>query len=193
VKNGQAAQVVAAVANPLGNGLGSLLSSIVSLFAPKTAQVSQPPTPVPGQHAPQAPHPQALPANNPASAPAPVTEPQAQTSQTAGAQTEQGPPLSPQDELIYTLVSACEQNTPIEQVRNFVNLSLVRHPELEDSLDQLLNLPSDQLLSLATSIHPTLAQAQHARQWLEGLTNALTSEGGAFDEVTELDKGEVKL
>jgi hypothetical protein len=184
VENGEASKLADALVNLVSTGLGSLASA----FAPKPAQA---PNPAQAPQQPQATQAaQQAQANQGQPAQAPLT-----VSVDSNPQPVQAtqPPLSPQDEFISTLVSGCQQNTPIEQVRNYVNLALIRNPELEDSLDQLLNLPTDQLLALAVSIHPPVAQTPHAKTWLESLVSALTAEGeGDFDQFVEIDsrKGE---
>lgn len=89
-------------------------------------------------------------------------------------QSAQGATVTPQDELLYLLIDACEQNAPIADVCSQINLAIVRWPELGDSVDALINLPSHQLLTLATSLRPSLASAPHAEAWLESLMQALT-------------------
>jgi hypothetical protein len=186
-------QVAQSAVNAAVNLVGNALSGFASLFAPKPPQM---PAQAPQQTAPTVQPPQQAQTAPQVAQAQTQALPEAAQQQPTQAAPEQGPPLSPQDAFLYGLIGACEQNMPIEQVRNFVNLSLIRNPELEDSLDQLLNLPTDQLLGLAVSIHPPLAQAQHAKPWLESLIAALTSEGdeeGDFDQVTEVNGGEVKL
>lgn len=94
-----------------------------------------------------------------------------------GARGNLQPQVTPQDELLYFLIDACEANAPIEQVSARINLAMIRNPELSDSLDALINLPIDQLLALSVTLRPSLANAPHAQAWLETLVQALTQEG----------------
>jgi hypothetical protein len=188
VDNGQAAQIVGAIANPLGNGLGNLISSISSWLAPKSAQTppQAPAPPVPQATQPTAPVIEA--AQEPAQLPA--NEQQTQATQTEQPQVK----LTPADELIYGVISLLDRKAPVSEARNLINVATYRSPELEDSVDNLIDLPVDQILALLGAYHPPALQWTHARTWLESLVNALTAEGGdEFDEVTEINEGGVKL
>lgn len=103
---------------------------------------------------------------------APVLSPGETQSET----TPEGQMLTPADELIYALIGLMEKQSPIAEAQNVININVVRHPELGDSIDELLNLSVDQILTLLAAYHPPVAQMSHARQWLQSLIDALTSE-----------------
>lgn len=175
-----------------GNVLQTVAGNILGMLTPKQPQAPTPQHPDQGQQSPtvqppQATQPvitetaqqsqQALPANN---------------QQTQAAQMEQGPiQMAPVDALIYSLIQLAEKQAPVSEAVTLINVSVVRNPELGDSVDEILNLSVDQTLALLTAYHPPVAGMAHARGWLTSLIDALTTEGG--DEFTEVTEGEIKL
>jgi hypothetical protein len=180
VESGQLAPLVQAGASILGN--------IFSAILPKPAQT-------PAQQGSQHPAPAVQPTQAPPQvAPAETPALPANDQQPQPAQMEQGPmQMAPVDALVYSLIQLCEKQAPIADAQNIINIGIVRNPELGDSVDEILNLSVDQILALLAAYHPPVAQMPHARAWLESLINALTAEGGEFDEVTEINGGGVKL
>jgi hypothetical protein len=156
---------------PLINGAVNLLGNLLSNILPKSAQPQQPPAP-----APQVPQQQPAPQVEPAQAQAlPENNQQPQAAQP---QIEQGPmAMVPVDALVYSLIAAMERQAPIEDIRNILNIACLRNPELNDSIDELLNLPVDQILPMLIAYHPPVAQMPHAKTWIESLMTALTAEG----------------
>jgi len=193
IENGEASKIANALVNLVGTGLGNLFSA----FAPKPAELAQqaPQQPASTVQPPQvAQQPQQVLSEAPqqqASQPAPEIVQQSQATQS-----EQAQQLMPIDQLIYSLVQLMEKQAPIAEAVNTVNIACVRYSAfgLGDSVDELIELPVDQILAMLTAYHPPVAQMSHAKTWLESLINALTAEGGdEFDEFTEIEKGEVKL
>jgi hypothetical protein len=183
VKSGQASGIVQGVLNFITNVGANLLRP-----AQPVQQALQPPAPAvqPPQQAQTAP--QVAPAETPA------LSANDQQQQAAQPQVDQGPmQMAPVDALVYSLIGAMENQAPITEAKTLIDLAIVRNPFLRESIDELINLPDDQVLALLAAYHPPVAQMSHAKTWLNSLINALTDEGGEFDEVTEVGKGEVKL
>ncbi len=185
IENGEASKIANALVNLVSTGLGNLFSA----FAPKPAELAQ--------QAPQAPTNQTTQsAQAPQIAPAetPALPEIAQQPQATQPQIEQGPmQMAPVDALVYSLIAAMEKQAPIADAQNLINIAIVRNPELGDSVDEILNLPVDQILRMLTAYHSPVAQMTHAREWLQSFVNSLATEGDEFDEFTEIEKGEVKL
>jgi hypothetical protein len=82
--------------------------------------------------------------------------------------------LDPADELIYALIGAMERQSSMAEAQSIVNVAVFRAPELRQSIDELINLPTDQILALVTAYHPPVAQMPHATEWLDALITMLT-------------------
>jgi len=193
----QLPQIAGAIFTPLAGGLGNLFTSIASLLAPRQPQA--PTNPDQGaQVAQQAPavQPQQAPPQV-AAAEAQALPEAAQQPQATQPQIEQEPmQMAPVDALVYSLIAAMEKQAPIADAQNLINIAIVRNPELGDSVDEILNLPVDQILRMLAAYHPPVAQMAHAREWLQSLVNSLSAEGDDdFDQFTEVDtrKDETKL
>ena len=84
--------------------------------------------------------------------------------------------LTPADELIYALISLMAKQAPTTEAVNMINIAVVRHPGLGDSIDELLNLSVDQILMMLGAYHPPVAQMPHAREWVNSLIESLAAE-----------------
>lgn len=153
IKSGQAAQILRA-------GIDGLFSGIGGLF-PRPA--SNGPAPV----APEAPWPAGAPG-----------APGATVSTGGPSQPPPpGPPVmvTPADALMLALIGALERNAPLREAQTIINLAIVRSPELGESIDEILNLSTDEILSLLAAYQPQVTAIPHAAEWITTLVNSLAA------------------
>lgn len=82
--------------------------------------------------------------------------------------------IAPEDELIYALIAAMERQASTEEARNIINVICFKAPWVRESIDELINRSTDEVLALLTAYHPPVAEMAHAREWLDALIAALT-------------------
>jgi len=148
VKSGQAANMLRSAIDAIFNGINGLF--------PKPQN-----GPLAGvQPMAQAPAPQPAPAEA-----APVSQESAAQHMT----------LAPSDALIIQLIGALERNAPLKEAQTIINVAVYRHPELDESIEQLLNMSVDEIMVMLTAYHSKVAEIPHAKQWLETLIGSLAA------------------
>lgn len=165
VKSGQAAQIVK-------TAIDAVFTGINNLFPPKTP--------------PPAPRPPLQPRIDMAPQAQPITQnaQNAQNGRQAPLVPAPGAPdparqpvqVAPVDALVYTLIDSMSHRAPISEARNIINISVVRNPELEDSIDELLSHPVDDLFTMLKAWRPEIERIEHAKPWLESLIASYTNE-----------------
>jgi len=137
-------------ANMLRSAIDAIFNGINGLF-PKPAMNGQ----APGVQAAPAP-----------TAPAPAGGNQESAQQVA---------LTAADVLIIQLIQAMERNAPLKEAQTTINVAVYRHPELDESIEQLLNMSVDEIMVLLGAYHPKVNEIPHARAWLETLIGSLST------------------
>jgi len=178
IKNGQAAQIVREAIGALFNGINGLFPKAnngqAQMGAPQMAPMANQNT------QPQA-HGNAAPVH-------PHAEGQGHGAIQNGmggiqGNESQGAPqvmMTPADALIIQLIAAMDRKAPLKEAQSIINVAVYRNPELDESIDELLNLSVDELMDLLAAYHPEIRQKEGAREWLETLTASLArSEEGA--------------
>jgi hypothetical protein len=175
IKSGQAPQIVATL-------IREFMAPLRNLWGNNNGQAQMAPPPVQNQtqpgHSQQdqlAPGQEMGQAADPGRAPGGVAEDVHQHGAPQDA-------LEPADQLIYLLIAAMERQATMPEAKNIINVAIFRAPELRASIDELINLPTDQILALVTAYHPPVAEMAHAREWLESLIAALTVPQEGADE-----------
>src|SRR5215475_3842501 len=163
IKSGQAAQIAATI-------IREIMAPFRNMRGEESAQTFQAPQPAPvqterngGPQGRNAPQPTA-----PVSAERPQERP-------AAAQ----PMMTPADALMMALIDAMIRNAPLKEAQGIINVAVYRNPELDESIDELLNLSVDELMALLAVYHPKVAEVPHAKEWLETLVGSLAQQEAA--------------
>ncbi|MBO0719206.1 MAG: hypothetical protein J2P41_00155 [Blastocatellia bacterium] len=158
IKSGQAAEIAA-----------TIIREIMAPFRNMNGQAQAPQPPPP----PVMPAPQVVPQNgepqrvvNP-----PPQAPRPRPAQEQPAQATQN--VTPADALMLALIDAMNRNAPLKEAQSIINVAVYRNPELDESIDELLNLSTDELMNLLKAYHPKVDEIPHAKEWLESLTGSL--------------------
>lgn len=165
IKTGQAAEIAATIIREIMSPFRSLGGN--NGQAPMAAP---PPAPVP--------HPQN---GRPPMRPIPHAERPADSQVQEGMGQVQGAPqpqvmLTPADALMLALIDAMARNAPLKEAQNIINVAIYRNPELDESIDELLNHSVDEILDMLTTFHPQVAKIEHAKAWLETLVGSYATE-----------------
>jgi hypothetical protein len=177
--------------NAAVNLVGNALSGFASFFAPRQA-------PAPTQQAPAPQAPAVQPTQQPPQV-APIETPQSlpeaqqqQASQPAPETTNVDPYVG----MLTRVITMMANNAPADEAVKTVNGFLLLNPAAGELIDDQFGQDPDTLLGAIATIPgcEQIAKLGHAKSWIEQFQAKFFDEGnGEFDQVTEVDQGEVKL
>ncbi|MBO0719322.1 MAG: hypothetical protein J2P41_00745 [Blastocatellia bacterium] len=124
-------------------------------------------------------------ASAPAQGPAPPPEssPPPQASAPPIRPQAQAPQLSPADELVIGLTALLDKGAPVSEAKKLVDVAIFKYPELGNSVDELLNYSTEQIINVLSSYHPPIAQmGARAKEWIDNLINSFEDGHETFPE-----------
>ncbi|MBO0721506.1 MAG: hypothetical protein J2P41_11830, partial [Blastocatellia bacterium] len=174
IRSGQAVGIVREAINAFFSGINGLF--------PKGNQNGQAPAGPPQVPAPpnQNGFPQATPTSVWNQAPANAEGPASRPVQESAGVDQTNPALqqvvmTPADTLIIQLIQAMERNAPLKEAQSVIEVAIFRNPELGESVDELLNMSTESIMTLLGGYHPKVSEIPHAKKWLKSLMGSLAS------------------